>query len=427
MILFHPVEVQQEIKRDNPLYVGYFFDLYRLRWSTRKKKQAMILSVALAWYRVMKRHNKGLGFLQEEVLLTSLTSEVKDAKKILERFFKISRVGFNFNNGLKSPTIVVPKKQSKRMIDAIEGIINFVSFSPGLEPLDPKLTVSKVRTTKGRLPFIRAKLSETGREDLIAPVDWLYSQSGDINFYFRPSGKLQARDSSVWPIKNIELWPGWLRAEVFGVVIDIENAYSQFLLQHLKAKFKGAEEKMELMYPDIIRSDRDKKNFRQEICRDVLKLEINDENISKVKRLVMALANGSNISEGLIFNLARSSEAALLVKQANPDLTVDELRLAANRLQSIAKQFRSAKKVVYIHLFSKKPERDYAKRVFALYFDWERDQRYKIWHATGQTGLMLHDGIDGIITSLSAEELAYDIARKTSIRVSVKSPEELAT
>jgi hypothetical protein len=70
-----------------------------------------------------------------------------------------------------------------------------------------------------------------------------------------------------------------------------------------------------------------------------------------------------------------------------------------------------------------KPNRDNLKMVFHKYFEWEKEARYSIWKATGKTGLMLHDGIDGVVTDMSEEELTELIARTTSLRVSVEIPE----
>ena len=425
MIYFHSVETQQEILRDNPLFVGKFFDLEGMWWRKRKERQAMILSVAVAWYYATRRFRKAPGFIEDEILITSLTSQVKDAKKILTKFFTIKRTGFNFNNGMKSATIVSPKKLSKKMLAAIDAIVNEVVFSPGIEPLDPSLVKTKVMVRKNRWFFIREKLIANNREDLLGPVKWLCDREQPLYFYYAPMGKLQARDTSVWPIKNIELWPGWLRKELFGTVVDIENAYCQFLVNHLYKKYESNPKRLELKYPDILRADRDKRNFREELCQEVLRLPVTDDNISVVKSLIMSLANGSNATPALMTNGSGRSEAVRIVLQANPDLKPSDLIEIGNRLSFIAKQFRAAKKDLCIFLLKAKPTAANVKKIFKLYFEWEREQRYKIWEATNRTGLMLHDGIDGILTNMTDEELAYHIARTASVRVSVESPESL--
>jgi len=392
-------------------------------WSKRKERQAMVLSIAVAWYYTTMRHRKAPGFIEDEVLLTSLTSKVKDAKDILTKFFIIKRTGYNFNDGNKSPTIVSPRKLSQKMIDAIEGVIHDVTFYPGIEPLSTKLTKSKVKVRKHRWYFIRERLLAESHEDLMPAVKWLCEQDDPIYFYFQPSGKLQARDTSVWPIKSIETWPGWLRRELFGRVVDIENAYCQFLVRHLYKKYADNENRLELKYPDILRADRDKKNFREELCRDVLRLPPTVENISIVKSLIMALANGSNATPALMVNGSGRSEAVRIVLQANPDLKPSDLLEIGKRLSFIAKQFRAAKKDICLFVLGEKPTSRNLKKVFELYFMWERERRYAIWEAVGKTGLMLHDGIDGVITDMSDEVLTYHVARTASVRVSVDSIE----
>lgn len=421
MIHFHPVLTSAEIDSKSPLHVSKFFSLPRMQWRKRKERQAMVLSVAVAWYYVTRRQRKAPGFIEDEVLLTSLTSRVKNAKNILTHFFTIKRTGYNFNDGNKSPTIVSPNKLSPQMVDAIESIIHDVSFYPGLEPLETGLIKSRVQIRKHRWYFIRERLIAESREDLMAAVKWLCDHEGPLHFYFQATGKLLARDTSVWPVKSIETWPSWLRTELFGRVIDIENAYCQFLVGHLYKKYADNENRLELKYPDILRADRDKKNFREELCRDVLRLPLTPDNISTVKSLIMALANGSNASPALMTNGSGRSEAVRIVLQANPDLKPSDLLEIGKRLSFIAKQFRAAKKDVCLFALGEKPTTRNLKKVFELYFKWERERRYAIWEATGRTGLMLHDGIDGVVNDLSDEDLVYFVARTASVRVSVES------
>jgi hypothetical protein len=422
MIYFHPVLTTVEIDHKHPLHVSKFFDLTRMWWSKRKERQAMVLSIAVAWYNTTQRYRKAPGFIEEEVLLTSLTSKVKDAKHILTKFFIIKRTGYNFNDGNKSPTIVSPRKLPQKMVDAIEGIIKDVCFYPGIEPLSTKLTKSKVKVRKHRWYYIHERLISESREDLMPAVKWLCEQNDPIYFYFQPSGKLQARDTSVWPIKSIETWPGWLRRELFGSVVDIENAYCQFLVNHLYKKYTDNENRLKLKYPDILRADQDKQNFREELCRDVLRLPVTVENISIVKRLIMALANGSNATPALMVNGSGRSEAVRIVLQANPNLKPSDLLEIGKRLSFIAKQFRAAKKDICMFVLGLKPTARNLKKVFELYFEWERDARYKMWEMTGFTGLALHDGLDGILID-DSEAFVREVLVKHGLKVHVENCE----
>jgi hypothetical protein len=417
MLTFQPVTIERDLKRGDPLYVGNFFNLRKMWWTKRKARQGLIISIALGWYYLLKRNPTACGYDEEEILLTHLTKQVKDAKVILERFFVIKRLGFNFNEATRSPTIVTPKKLSKEMIDAIEELVNEVRFNPGEEPTSTKLVKSDVTVQHGRDTMILARLRRE-REDLIPAVTWLLKRQNPITFYYEPCGSLQARDKSVWPVKAIETWPGWLRAELFGTVVDIENSYCQFLVQKLAQKHALTPRRFELQYPDIIRADRDKTAFRWELCA-LLRLEPSDENVHKVKKLLMALANGSNASPALMTNGSGRSEAVRVVHEIAPHLLPSELIEVGKRLSAIAKQFRAAKRDLCIQMFGK-PTLQNQKKIFTLYFEWEREARYKIWDAVGRTGLMLHDGLDGVVSGMTEVELTQHIAAETNIRVSVE-------
>jgi hypothetical protein len=421
MLFFHTVEADVELRRDDPLYVGHFYNLEGMWWRTRKKRQQMIFSVAFAWYKLVRRQMTAPGMIEEELMLTRLTKELRDAKQIIEKFFNITRIGFNLKDGVNhSPTIVSPRRLPQRYVDSIERIANKITFNPGKPPTSKALVQTKVSVRRDVAALVRLRLRQEERDDLLPAVNWLYEQPDPLTFYYRPAGKLQARDTSVWPIRAIEQWPGWLRTELFGTTVDIENAFCQFILWHLEKKHASNRQLLALKYPDILRAAYDKQNFRNELCTNVLQLPPTEENISIVKKLIMALANGSNASPKLMIGDGRCPEAVQLVKQCAPDLPPSQLMEIGGRLQSIAKQFRSAKRELCIMLLNSKPTRENQKKIFKLYFDWEKEARYKIWDAIGQTGLMLHDGLDGVITDMKADDLVNLISEKTNLRVSVE-------
>ena len=424
MLTFHPVNIERELDRSNPLFVGHFFSLERMWWRKRKQRQGLILSIAMAWYRLSRKSAGSPGFVEEEVLITSLTSQVKDARVILDRFFTVKRIGYNFGGDNKAPSIISPRKLGKKMRDAVASIFDEVHFSPGLPPAGKKYTTSEVTVQPVDSQWLIKELETRGREDLIAPVSWLLQQPNPITFYFERSGSLQARDKSVWPIRAIETWPSWLRREIFGTVVDIENAFVQFIMYYLEKKYEHNIRRLELKYPDLIRADRDKQNFREELCRDILRLPVTEENLKTVKTLIMSLANGSNATPALMTNGSGRSEAVRIVHEACPHLAPTELLKVGSRLSAICKQFMAAKRDLCIFILNARPTRENQKKIFRMYFDWERDARYKIHAACGQTGLMLHDGLDGVQTDMSETELTDFIAQQTSIRVSVEKRTE---
>jgi hypothetical protein len=143
-----------------------------------------------------------------------------------------------------------------------------------------------------------------------------------------------------------------------------------------------------------------------------------------VKRVIMALANGSNVTPALLANGGRST-AVQIIHEAVPDLLPSDYFDVGNRLNALAKQFSAAKKDLCFFLLKGRPTRENQKKIFRLYFAWERESRYAIWRASGCTGLHLHDGIDGVITDKSESELVAHIAQQTSLRVSVERPMEM--
>jgi hypothetical protein len=421
MLTFQKIKHEGDLSIRSLLHVGKFFNLERTWWNRRKERQDTILSIAHTWYSLVKSNPLSCGFVHHEVCLTGLSSKLKDSRIILEHFFNITRLGFNFGNGAKAPTLITPKRLNQKIFNEIKNISNQVFFDPGLEPLDKELVVSSVKVKTNRSEYILQELSNSGKSYLLPAVKWLLDQNEPINFYYERSGKLQARDKSVWPIKSIETWPGWLRTELFGRVVDIENAYCQFLISCLESKYTDSPHLVGLKYPDIVRSVYDKVQFRNYVCSDLLKLEINEDNTKVVKKLIMSLANGSNVTPQLLAAKSSRSEAVRIIVEANSNLSGTEIIEAGKRLSFIAKQFRSAKKDICINLLNKKPSSKNIKQVFQMYFDWERNQRYKIWNLIGKNGLMLHDGIDGIESSLSNHDLEKMIAKEAQVKVTVES------
>ena len=421
MLAIYPVDLSRELDRSNPLYVGNFFPLQGMWWRKRKQRQGLIISVALAWNRLVKKNKHNPGFIEQEFLITSLTKQVKDARIILDHFFSIKRIGFNYGDSKRSPSIITPKKLHKKMHNAINEIVTEVYFDPGLPPKG-KYTVSKVIIQPVNFKTVIAKLSELKRDDLIPQVKWLREQNSPLDFYFEPSGNLKARDKSIWPIRGIERWPGWLRSELFGTVVDLENAYIQFIISKLRQKYKDDEYKLSMRYPDLLLAYTNKQQFRETLCADYLRLPVDDDGISIIKKLLMSLANGSNVTPGLLTAASSRSEAVRIIQENCPHLCPIELIAVGRKLSYIAKQFAAAKRELCLYLLKQRPTRHNQKQIFKLYFEWEREARYKIWNLANYTGLALHDGLDGIIVD-SPQTFAQEVLDKTGLRVTVDSCE----
>lgn len=391
-----------------------------MSWRKRKQRQGLIISVAAAWHRLSKKANGSPGLIEAETLITNLTRQVSDARVVLDRFFVVKRIGYNRGGDDHAPSIITPRKLARKFSQAIEELTSSFYFDPGPVPVGSSYTLSEVTVQAGtNLVNLTKRLKEKGRDDLVAPVTWLLKQDKPITFYFARSGTLQSRDKSIWPIRSIELWPGWLRHELFGTVVDIENAFIQFLVQNLELKYADNPRRLELKYPDLLRADQDKQNFREELCRDHLRLPITDENIKIVKTLIMSLANGSNATAAILTNGSGRSSAAQVVHEACPHLSPTELISLGNRLSAICKQFKGAKRDLCMFVLNARPTRENQRKIFRMYFDWERDARYKIWNLAGKTGLQLHDGIDGVNVP-HPKLFAAEVFKSCGLRVSVE-------
>lgn len=377
----------------DPLHVGKFYP-HQERHHPRlmQDRQDLILYLANI-HRAAVSSNKPLGFCEIPMRLTSLREWVYDYKVCFDYFFEVKQVGFNLGADNYEISTVIPKKLDEQVITPIKAR-KLIYLTP---PLPKEGVVSKVYIQQHLKDQILDKLAASGRLDLHAPVNWLLNHpTPEVNFYFVPAGKLKMRDTSVWPIAAVETWPSWLREMLFGEGIDIESAYTQFLMESVKEAYANDPRYLDVFFPDLLRSLTDKAQWRKELCVDILGLEHNDENISVVKKICMSLANGSKISPGIMIGHGSYSITRDIVIKAAHDITPTNLIRIAERLSKIAKQYGRARKVVCMNELRMNPTRINQKQVFATYFEWEREARYKIWEAVDRHGIMVHDGIDGI-------------------------------
>lgn len=349
-----------------------------------RDRQALILYLA-ALHRASLSTGLPRAFCSIKLSLVELRNFVYDFRPVLDYFFEVKQLGFNVSSNNADITELIPKDVDTLCIDDIQLV-----YQP---PPRPDGIVSKVFIRQERAADIRSKLTQTGRFDLVAPVNWLLARS-EVNFVFQPTGKLQQRDTSVWPIANVQAWPRWLREELFGPGIDIDAAYAQFLLSRIQQVYSSST--IAALFPDLQQLVENKIEWRKKICETDLQLPWNDDTEKLIKNIIMSLSNGSSISAQILKSGARFSEAAQLIRSAVPYLTDDAIKVIGDRLNKVAKQFVLAKKQVcrsYLHL---KATRTNRKLVFRTYFEWERAARYAIWEEVDRHGIMMHDGIDGL-------------------------------
>jgi hypothetical protein len=381
----------------HPLHWTRFWpDLQRLHRGRSEARQDLVLWLANLYHGAI-RCGKPRGFCSVQVRLMDLRDWVRDYKPALEHFFEIKQLGYHFDEEHMELTTLVPKLLPPEELELVDDAAESLRYEPPGRP-EENTVISKVYLTPGldRKSLV-ARVLLHGRPEIVPQLNWLLTQpSTELNFHFQPSGKLKQRDTSVWPINAIETWPGWLREELFGVGIDLDSAYVQFLLHHLKRVFADRPALMETLFPDLIRLLHDKETFRKELCTQVLQRPYNEKYRGLIKQVIMSLANGSRISPALLTNGNGFSLTAELIVDAAPDATVSDLTKIGERLKRIADQFASARRYACMDLLKRAPNRKNVKQVFSGYFAWERQARYALWEAVGRHGIMVHDGLDGI-------------------------------
>lgn len=380
----------------HPLHWARFWpDLQRVHRAQAEARQDLVLWLASLW-RGATRPGHPLGFSTVQLRLTDLRDHVRDYRPALDHFFTVQQLGYHLRDERSELTTLVPKALEGPEQVEVETTTATLRYAP--PPLPEGTVISKVHLQPGlRLDVLAARTMAAGRHELIPPLTWLLTQPArELNFHFQRAGRLQQRDTSVWPITAIETWPGWLREALFGPGIDLDSAYVQFLLHHLRAALSDRPGLLELLFPDLLRLLHDKEAFREELCTQVLQRPYTEHYRGVIKQVLMALANGSRISPALLTNGGGYSLTAELIIDAAPEASVTDLTLVGERLKRIADQFAAARRQACAGLLRRAPSRRNVKQVFSAYFTWERQARYALWEACDRHGLMVHDGLDGV-------------------------------
>lgn len=387
MTTIYRVKSAQRLHHSDPLHVDRFYpDRQRTHRRLMEARQDLILYLANMHAAAIKSGHP-LGFCRIPMRLTTLREWVYDYKTVFDHFFDVVETGWYIGEKYEVSTII-PKKLDEPVTK------RKLVYAPPPKPMLAETTTSShVKVQQQHREAILTRLVASGRLDLLAPVEWILNHK-ELDFRFARSGKLQLRDTSVWPISAIENWPSWLRENLFGGGIDIESAYTQFLMEYIREAYADRPSLVQKFFPDLLRSLEDKQAWRREICEDILGLENNEMNINLVKKICMSLANGSRISPGIM--LGGISVTKDIILDRIPDSSPTNLIRIGERLSHIAKQYNQARKLVCTIEIGLHPSRVNQKQVFSSYFEWEREARYKIWEKIGRHGIMVHDGIDGV-------------------------------
>ena len=388
MTTIYRLKARKRPRPMDPLHVGNFYKKERLHREAMQERQDLILYLAKLHAHASLK-GKPRAFNTIKMRLTSLRDWVYDYRPALDYFFEVQQLGYNLGDSNNEVSVLVPKDLGLHTHVQTQDFQ--LEYEPPPRPDDG--VISKVYVQRDRK--IIERLVGENRFDLIEAVKWIM-QHDELNFIFKPAGKLQQRDTSVWPVPGVETWPAWLREALFGQGIDIDSAYTQYLMQYLRIAYLDRPQLVPALFPDLVQLITDKQTWRRDLCENVLGLEWNDDNISLVKKICMSLANGSKISPGILREGQAYSVTAEIIIQAAEDITLEKLDFIGRRLQYISKQYSNAKKVICTTDLKLNPSLKNQKRVFASYFEWEREARYLIWEAVDRHGIMVHDGIDGV-------------------------------
>lgn len=421
MTIIYRLKARKQPRPMDPLHVGNFYKKERLHREAMQERQDLILYLAkLHAHASLKGQPRAFNTIK--LRLTTLRDWVYDYRPALDYFFEVQQLGYNLSDSNNEVSVLIPRDLGLHTYVQTQDFQ--LEYEPPARPNDG--IISKVYINKGWTEEVATgglqgcrrdvigRLMAENRFDLIEAVKWIL-QHDELNFVFKPAGKLQKRDTSVWPVAGIETWPAWLREALFGPGIDIDSAYTQYLMQHLRIAYSDRPHLVQTLYPDLVRLITDKQKWRRELCEDVLGLEWNDDNVSLVKTVCMSLANGSKISPGILIDGQAYSVTAEIIIQSTENITIEKLDRIGRRLQYISKQYSNAKKVICTTNLKLNPSLKNQKRVFASYFEWERRARYLIWEAVDRHGIMVHDGIDGV-PACYLDNIA-SIIQKVGVRV----------
>lgn len=388
MTVIYRLSAKRQPRPTDPLHVGNFYSKERLHREAMQERQDLILYLAKL-HSAASAKRRPRAFSTIKLRLTSLRDWVYDYRPALDHFFEVQQLGYHLGDDKSEVSILIPKDLGTQALpDAYH-----LEYAPPPRPDDG--SISKVVIQQGNGPGIIQRLMDTSRFDLIEAVRWVLRHE-ELNFIFKPAGRLRQRDTSVWPVAGVETWPAWLREALFGPGIDIDSAYTQYLMQHLQVAYADRPHLLATLFPDLVSLTNDKQTWRRDLCEKVLGLPWCDDSISLVKKVCMSLANGSRISPGIMTGGQCYSVTADIIVRASADISPVRLEVIGKRLQHISKQYSHAKKVICSTDLRLNPSLRNQKRVFASYFEWEREARYLLWEAVDRHGIMVHDGIDGV-------------------------------
>ena len=296
--ILYPVAVKTRLSCTDPLHVNNFYNKQRVHWQKLQDRQQLVLYLANL-HAAATSTGMPLGMVEITLPLSKLRKWIHDYRVVLDHFFEVRQLGYHLENDEFEFSKLIPKKLSSQTAVAASRAAANLEYEVPKRP--DNCTISKVYVQQQNAEAIREYIKAKNRLDLLAPTEWLLKHP-EINFHFVRAGRLQLRDTSVWPIAGIENWPSKLRELLFGPGLDTDAAYTQFLVKTLQEVHAKSPELLKMLYPDLLKAIHDKQQWRADLCQKVLRLPLTDENIGLIKRICMSLANGSRISPGILLN-----------------------------------------------------------------------------------------------------------------------------
>ena len=234
--------------------------------------------------------------------------------------------------------------------------------------------------------------------DLVQIVEWMKSNP-QTPMIFVPSGELKLRHTSRWPIRNIEGWPSWVRQRIFKSFVDIKSAYLQFIVNALETEIGMM---LDRYFPNILNLWYDQNSIIAEIA-SVLNVD-QDIHRKKIKSIIMSLAMGSAVSTKMILNAPKRSSICSSVVEICPFITESQANELTSILKPLMTEFKSARGICDISM--------------PTYFSWEHEKRMILWEYCSRTGVMMHDGLDGIpdemVDFFNTENIGFYVTAKRS-------------
>lgn len=397
-----------EITPDHPLHYSKFFQ-QKIHKKRVKSCQNMILFLA-------RLHANNVdfvgprGFNNFEISTTRLRSHCYDYRQVFDYFFHVVERGYNCHDEEHlSLTIATPKPVFNPFSIKNTEPLHAPAFEPNEYPTEAFRKTRVVIHPAAEQSLAAIPASK------VAPyfdqIQWLLKQQV-IEFHWAASGRLQARETSVWPIRSIETWPKSIRAAVFGPGVDIAAAYMQFIVSEANA-YSNTDDNWR--WPDLGMMVKDRTTWRERCLHDIYGVDASTDNVARLKSIIMCLSNGgrvidlsneaamqySGVSYGVRELLAANFDAAEIDKRAEK---------IQHHLKHLSLQFKAARQIVangkieehgvFFENMMQQPakarKRWADREVFRGYFEWEKNARHKILDLCDNTGIMVHDGIDGV-------------------------------